>query len=183
MTAAVPSTRRARGFEPWMISNVAIGMAVGSFLTLLVPPFITDVTGSAARVGIVFALVSLAATVGPWFGGRADRSGRHRRYYLIAMIAVSGSFGLLALASAASRWSPLFGVVLGASYAVRGTIGPAFIVGSGLSHADIARQLTAFALTFPAGQLLGAVLVAIAGGVWPSCQVARRVIGCAGWRL
>ena len=83
MTAAVPSTRRARGFEPWMISNVAVGMAVGSFLTLLVPPFITDVTGSAARVGIVFALVSLAATVGPWFGGRADRSGRHRRYYLI----------------------------------------------------------------------------------------------------
>lgn len=96
MTAAVPSTRRARGFEPWMISNVAVGMAVGSFLTLLVPPFITDVTGSAARVGIVFALVSLAATVGPWFGGRADRSGRHRRYYLIAMIAVSGSFALLA---------------------------------------------------------------------------------------
>ena len=162
MTAAVPWTRRARGFEPWMISNVAVGMAVGSFLTLLVPPFITDVTGSAARVGIVFALVSLAATVGPWFGGRADRSGRHRRYYLIAMIAVSGSFALLALASAASRWSPLFGVVLGASYAVQGTIGPAFIVGSGLSHADIARQLTAFALTFPAGQLLGAVLVAIA---------------------
>ena len=69
-----------------MISNVAIGMAVGSFLTLLVPPFITDVTGSAARVGIVFALVSLAATVGPWFGGRADRSGRHRRYYLIAIL-------------------------------------------------------------------------------------------------
>jgi MFS family permease len=75
-----------------MISNVAIGMAIGSFLTLLVPPFITDVTGSAARVGIVFALISLAATVGPWFGGRADRSGRHRRYYQIAMIAVSGSF-------------------------------------------------------------------------------------------
>jgi hypothetical protein len=66
---------------------------------------------------------------------------------------------------------------------VQGTIGPAFIVGSGLSHADIARQLTAFALAFPAGQLLGAVLVAIAGGVWPSWQVARRVSGCAGWRL
>lgn len=65
MTAEVPSRRRARGFEPWMISNVAIGMAIGSFLTLLVPPFITDVTGSAARVGIVFALISLAATVGP----------------------------------------------------------------------------------------------------------------------
>ena len=78
MTAEVPSRRRVRGFEPWMISNVAIGIAVGSFLTLLVPPFTTDVTGSAARVGIVFALVSLAATVGPWFGGRADRSGRHR---------------------------------------------------------------------------------------------------------
>jgi MFS family permease len=103
MTAEAPSRRRARGFEPWMISNVAIGMAIGSFLTLLVPPFITDVPGSAARVGIVFALISLAATVGPWFGGRADRSGRHRRYYLIAMIAVSGSFALLALASAASR--------------------------------------------------------------------------------
>lgn len=45
---------------------------------------------------------------------------------------------------------------------MQGTIGSAFIVGSGLSHSDIARQLTAFALTFPAGQLLGAVLVAIA---------------------
>jgi predicted MFS family arabinose efflux permease len=87
-----------------MISNVAIGAATASFLSLLVPPFITDVTGSAARVGIVFALMSLSATVGPWLGGRADRSGQHRRYYVIAMVVVSGSFALLALASAASRW-------------------------------------------------------------------------------
>lgn len=53
------------GVEPWMISNVATGAATASFLNLLVPPFIANVTGSASRGGVVFAVISLAAATVP----------------------------------------------------------------------------------------------------------------------
>ena len=70
---------QVRSFELWMVSNAAAGAAIGAFLTLLVPPFITAETGSPARSGIVFAVISLVAVVGPWFGGRADRNGQAPR--------------------------------------------------------------------------------------------------------
>ena len=78
--------RLLRGFEPWMISNVAVGAATASFLNLLVPPFITSVTGSAHRVGIVFAAISLAAVVGPIVARLADRTHLHRLIYLVSLL-------------------------------------------------------------------------------------------------
>lgn len=144
-----------------MLSNVATGAATASFLNLLVPPFITSVTGSAARVGVVFAVVSLAAAVGPWAGRAAERTGRYRELYLSALVAMVASFALLALGASTWRWTPLFGVLLGVAYATQGTLGPAFIVGSGDDDDTVAARLTAFMLAYPVGQLLGAVVVAV----------------------
>ena len=42
----IPTARPVLSFELWMVSNAAAGAAIGSFLTLLIPPFVTEVTGS-----------------------------------------------------------------------------------------------------------------------------------------
>ncbi len=152
------------GAQWWMVSNVATGAATASFLNLLVPPFITSVTASAARVGVVFAMVSLAAAVGPWVGRAAARTGRYRQLYLSALVAMVAAFALLAIGASSWRWTPLFGLLLGAAYATQGTLGPAFIVGSDDDEDLVAARLTAFMLAYPIGQLLGAVVVAIGLG-------------------
>jgi predicted MFS family arabinose efflux permease len=148
------------GAELWMVSNVAVGVATASFLNLLVPPFITSVTGSASRVGIVFAVLSLAAVVGPIVGRVAGRTGRYRAIYLAALAAMAAAYALLALGAHTWRWTPLFALILGAAYAAQGTLGPAFIVGSNQPEATVAAQLTAFNLAYPIGQLIGALIVA-----------------------
>ena len=67
-----------RSFEWWMISNLAIGAGFSAFVALLIPPYITEATGSAANAGIVMAVLSLAAVLGPVLGGFADKYRAHR---------------------------------------------------------------------------------------------------------
>lgn len=131
-------------------------------MTLLVPPFVTKVTGSATRVGVVFAVMSLAAVVAPVVARVADRTGRHRLIYLVSMLAMAGAFVLLAVDAHTWRWSPLFGLIVGVAYAAQATLGQAFIVGAGQPQQTVAAQLTAFNLAYPLGQLLGALVVAVA---------------------
>lgn len=155
------SDRPGRSFQPWMISNVAAGAAQQSFMMLLIPPFITQTTGSATRSGVVLAVVGLAAITGPWIGRLADRRESHRLLYLLSIFGFSLCFLLLALDARAEVYSPIIGLLLGVSIAAQGTIGPAFIVGSGQSRKEVAEQLAMFGLSIPLGQLVGAIIVAI----------------------
>jgi len=68
-------TQSAQGpaFEWWMVSNIAFGAGFSAFVSLLIPPFVTDVTGNAADAGIIMAIISLAAVLGPVLGGFADK--------------------------------------------------------------------------------------------------------------
>ncbi len=162
MNKTSQNQNKPRGVEWWMISNVAAGAATVSFLNLLVPPFIAQTTGSAARVGIVFAIMALTAVIGPIVGKFADRTNRHRVIYFASILVMAGAFLLLALNAAADRWAPLFAIILGAAWAAQGTIGPAFIVGGGLSQKVEAQQLTNFNLAYPLGQFIGAGVVVAA---------------------
>lgn len=153
-----------RSFEPWMVSNVATGAAQQSYMTLLIPPFITSVTGSALRSGIVLAVVGLAALTGPYIGRFADRRNNHRLLYVLSIFGFFLSFLLLAVDANADVYSPIIGLLFGVSIAAQGTIGPAFIVGSGQSQRLVAGQLTMFGLSIPLGQLIGAVIIAIGLG-------------------
>lgn len=84
---------------------------------------------------------------------------------------------MLSLAAAADRWAPLFAIVIGASYSVQGTIGPAFIVGADLTHAQVAKQLSAFNLAFPAGPLLGAVAITVVQAAgWSTAAVVLTAV-------
>lgn len=77
---------QGRRFEWWMISFFAVGAGFSAFASLLIPPFITEATGSAAEAGIVMAIISLAAVLGPVFGNFADKYRAHQTldsiYYL-----------------------------------------------------------------------------------------------------
>lgn len=85
------ATGRTRAFEWWMLSGIGTGMAMSAFLSLLLPPFITDVTGSATRVGVVFAVISLVPVARPFLGRLAERTGRYRLLYMLSMLVMAAT--------------------------------------------------------------------------------------------
>lgn len=164
--AAPPSPlRTARPFEAWMLSNIVSGAVTSGFLVLLIPPFITDVTGSAARVGVVFAVIALSAMTGPVFGHIADRYGAHRGVYTLSFVGMGLAFAILALDGGAAVYSPIAGVLLGVSLSAKGSVGSGFLVGSGLPGPVQAQQLTVFNLLMFGGQIVGGLLVALLSAV------------------
>ncbi|MGN6125947.1 MAG: MFS transporter, partial [Humibacter sp.] len=159
------STRTAHSFEPWMLSNIVSGAVMSGFLVLLIPPFITHVTGSAARAGVVFAVIALSAMTGPVFGRIADRYSAHRIVYTLSFVGMGLAFGLLALDGSNDVYSPIAGVLLGTSLSAKGSVGSGFLVGSGLPGPVQAKQLTVFNLLMFGGQIVGGLLVALLSAI------------------
>ena len=77
-------------FEWWMISFIAAGAGWAAFISLLIPPVVTESTGNPADAGIVMAVISLAAVLAPVLGGFADKYRAHR---LVLTLGVLGFFG------------------------------------------------------------------------------------------
>lgn len=144
-----------------MLSSIAAGAVMMSFVSLLIPPFITRVTGSPLRAGLVLAVIGLAALSGPWIGRFADKHRAHKQIYILSLVGFVVAFVILALDSAASYYGPLAGLIIGLSSAAQATIGASFIVGAGYSKQDTAKKLTIYSLLFPAGQVLGAAVIGI----------------------
>src|SRR5688572_18104764 len=86
------------GFEPWMITNFTTGAALGSFVVLLVPPYVSSVTGNPGSAGIAIAVLTLVATAGPAIGGFADSYRSHRLVYTLSMLGIAVGFALFAIA-------------------------------------------------------------------------------------
>jgi MFS family permease len=146
----------------WMVANVAVGAGWAAFVALLVPPYITEATGSAATAGVVMAMMSLAAVLGPVLGGIADRYDAHRHVMVGGLVAMT--FALLAFGVAAgdSSFQVIDAVIMGIGVAGVSAVAPVFIVSAGLSEELQARRLTAFNVAFPAGQVAGGMLMAAA---------------------
>ena len=70
-------TAKGPAFEWWMFSFIAAGAGWSAFISLLIPPYITGAAGNAADAGIVMAIISLAAVLGPVLGGFADKYRAH----------------------------------------------------------------------------------------------------------
>jgi len=64
--------KKESSFELWMISFIAAGAGWAAFISLLIPPFVTESTGNAADAGVVMAIISLAAVLAPVLGSFAD---------------------------------------------------------------------------------------------------------------
>ena len=129
-------------FEWWMFSFIAAGAGWSAFIALLIPPYITNVTGNAADAGIVMAIISLAAVLAPVLGGLADRYRAHRLVLSLGVLGLALGFVAYAFSAESNAVLALDAILLGVSIAAVNAVGPVFVIGAGLSQALQAKRLT-----------------------------------------
>ena len=161
-TAVENNNVKGPSFEWWMISNIAIGAGFSAFVALLIPPYVTDVTGNATDAGVVMAIVSLAAVMGPILGGFADRYNAHRLITGLGILGTAVAFLMFSISAESNALYALDAILMGVSIAAVSAVAPVFIVGAGLPQALQAKRLTTFNLVAPVGQVLGGMMIGAA---------------------
>jgi predicted MFS family arabinose efflux permease len=165
------SNASGRAFEWWMVANVAMGAGFSAFVALLIPPFVTETTGNAADAGVVMAVISLAAVLGPVLGGFADKYRAHRVVMSGGVLGMAIAFAMYAISSESTAIYALDAILMGVSIASVSAVAPVFIVGAGLPQALQAKRLTTFNLVAPVGQVVGgAIMGAAAAAGWSYSQ-------------
>jgi MFS family permease len=149
-------------FEWWMLSNFAVGAGFAAFVALLIPPYVTEVTGSAADAGIVMMFISLAAVMAPVIGNFADRYSAHRLVLTAGVAGMGVAFAMYGLSADNSAILALDALIMGVSIAAQQSVAPVFVIAAGLDQGTQAKRLTTLNLVYPAGQVVGGVLLAIA---------------------
>jgi predicted MFS family arabinose efflux permease len=162
--AAQPKT-----FEWWMLSNFAMGAGYSAFVSLLIPPFVKEITGDASAAGVVMAIIALGALLGPALGMFADKYSAHRLLLVLGVGGMAMAFVMLGISAENTELFAIDAIVMGVSIAAVSAVGPVFIVGARLSREVEAKQLTTYSLMMPAGQLVGGLLLAVVTG-WTFSQ-------------
>lgn len=145
-----------------MISNLAVGAGFSAFVALLIPPYVTNATGSAGDAGVVMAVLSLAAVLGPVLGGVADKYRAHRLIMNLGMLGMAIAFFAFGTAALSTSFFAIDAIIMGVAVAAVSAVAPVFIVGTKLPQALQAKQLTAFNLVAPVGQVLGGMMLGAA---------------------
>jgi MFS family permease len=148
-----------------MFSFIAAGAGWAAFISLLIPPYVTESTGNAADAGIVMAIISLAAVTGPVLGGFADKYRAHRLVLSLGVLGMALGFFLYSISAEASALYALDAIVLGVSLAAVNSVGPVFVLGAGLGQALQAKRLTTMNLLQPVGQVIGGAIMAAAASM------------------
>jgi MFS family permease len=149
-------------FEWWMLSNFAVGAGFAAFVALLIPPYVTEVTGSAADAGIVMMFISLAAVLAPVLGNFADRYSAHRLVLTGGVAGMALAFVMYALSSENSLVLVLDALIMGVSIAAQQAVAPVFVIAAGLDQGTQAKRLTTLNLVYPGGQVVGGAMLALA---------------------
>lgn len=169
MSSAETTSRPAKTFEWWMLSNFAMGAGYSAFVSLLIPPFVKEATGDASSAGVVMAIIALGALLGPALGSFADKYTAHRLLLVSGVAAMSIAFVMLALSAETTELYAIDAIVMGVGIAAVSAVGPVFIVGARLAPKTEAKQLTTYSLMMPVGQLVGGLLLAAAAN-WSFSQ-------------
>jgi predicted MFS family arabinose efflux permease len=148
-----------------MFSFIAAGAGWSAFISLLIPPYVTEASGNAANAGIVMAIISLAAVLGPVLGGFADKYRAHRLVLSLGVLGLSVGFVAYALSAENNAILALDAILLGVSIAAVNAVGPVFVIGAGLSQELQAKRLTVLNLLQPVGQVIGGVMMAAAASL------------------
>jgi predicted MFS family arabinose efflux permease len=156
-------------FEWWMVSNFAMGAGYSAFVSLLIPPYVKEITGDASAAGVVMAIIALGALLGPALGMFADKYSAHRLLLVLGVGGMALAFVMLALSSETTELFAIDAIVMGVGVAAVSAVGPVFIVGTRLAQEVEAKQLTTYSLMMPAGQLVGGLLLAVVAG-WTFTQ-------------
>jgi predicted MFS family arabinose efflux permease len=161
------STNGAKGpaFEWWMFSFIAAGAGFSAFISLLIPPYVTEATGDVANAGVVMAVISLAAVMGPVLGGFADKYRAHRLVLSLGVLGLAVGFAAYAISAESGAILALDAILLGVSIAAVNSVGPVFVLGAGLSQALQAKRLTVMNLLQPVGQVIGGVIMTAAASL------------------
>ena len=133
-------TKIGPAFEWWMVSFFAMGAGFSAFVSLLIPPFVTEASGNPADAGIVMAIISLAAVLGPVLGGVADKYRAHRLVLLGGLLGMALAFVAYALSAGDSLVTALDAILMGTSIAAISAVAPVFIVGAGKPQALVANN-------------------------------------------
>jgi DHA1 family multidrug resistance protein-like MFS transporter len=147
-----------------MLSMFALGISYSAFVSLLIPPYVSDAGGDASTAGIVMAIIALGALGGPPIGAFADRYSTHRLVMVSGIAGMSLSFAAYALSADNSALYALDAILMGVSVAAVSATAPVFIVGAKLDQETEAKQMTTLQLMMPAGQLVGGLLLAVVAG-------------------
>ena len=173
-----------RTFQWWMVSFIGFGAGFFAFVSLLIPPFVTKATGNAAEAGVVMAVISLAAVLGPVLGSFADRYRAHRLVLSLGLFGMASAFGLYALSAGDAAVTVLDAIVMGTSIAAIQAVAPVFIIGADLPQALQAKRLTMLNLMAPVGQVVGGAMLGVAAQAGWSFQqrfwLAAITVGAAG---
>jgi predicted MFS family arabinose efflux permease len=161
-TSVSAAENKGPAFQGWMVANLAMGAGFQAFVALLIPPYVTETTGNAGAAGVVMAIISLAAVLGPVLGSFADKYRAHRLVMSGGVLGMAVAFAMYALSSEVQALYALDAIVMGVSIAAVSAVAPVFIVGAGLPQALQAKRLTTFNLVAPIGQVLGGVLLSAA---------------------
>jgi predicted MFS family arabinose efflux permease len=145
-----------------MISFIAAGAGWAAFISLLIPPFVTESTGNAADAGIVMAIISLAAVLAPVLGGFADKYRAHRLTLTLGVLGMALGFFMYSISAESQAIYVLDAIVLGVSVAAINAVGPVFVLGANLGQKLEASRLTVLNLLQPVGQVIGGALLALA---------------------
>ncbi|MDH3680703.1 MAG: MFS transporter [Acidimicrobiia bacterium] len=159
---ATSSTEAGPSFEWWMLSNFAVGAGFSAFIALLIPPYVTETTDDVTASGVVMAVISLGAVLGPVLGSFADKYRAHRAVMCGGILGMGLGFALFAGAAESSALFALDAIILGVSVAAISAVAPVFVVGAGLSQGLEAKRMTYYSLMMPAGQVVGGVLTTAA---------------------
>ena len=150
---------KARPFEWWMTSNLALGLAFNCFLPVLLPSYVLSVGGTTTDVWVAMSMAGLFALLGPSIGRLA---GRHRAQRLVQVLGMLGmSLGLVTLGLCHGDSLPivLAIAVMGIGAAAVAVTAPLFIVASDLPAELQARQLTWLQLNLDLGKIVGGLLL------------------------
>ena len=123
------SNNSGRSFEWWMFSFIGAGAGWAAFISLLIPPYVTESTGNAADAGIVMAIISLAAVLAPVLGGFADKYRAHRLVLSLGVLGMAIGFLMYSISAEATALYALDAIVLGISAAAINAVGPVFVSG------------------------------------------------------
>ncbi len=151
-----------RTLELWMVSMFIGGMAIQAFAILLIPAFITSITGSGADAGIAMAVISLAAVIGPVLGGFADNYRAHRLVLSLGLLGMSVGFLLFPLSGDDEFVFMLAAILIGVGAAANFTLGPVFVLAAGLPRKLASRRLTATLVLAVLGQVVGGAVMGAA---------------------
>jgi predicted MFS family arabinose efflux permease len=148
-----------------MFSFIAAGAGFSAFISLLIPPYVTEATGDVTNAGVVMAVISLAAVLGPVLGGFADKYRAHRLVLSLGVLGLALGFVAYALSAESGAILALDAILLGVSIAAVNSVGPVFVLGAGLSQALEAKRLTVMNLLQPVGQVAGGVIMTAAASL------------------